>query len=54
MKAQSECSNVVCVVKIELYGSTTAVDTCGAGYTLNSSLLFLPKSTESLQMEEVQ
>ena len=28
MKAQSECSSVVCVVRIELYGSTTAVETC--------------------------
>jgi hypothetical protein len=26
MKAQSECSSVVCVVRIELYGSTTAVE----------------------------
>lgn len=26
MKAQSECSSVVCVVRMELYGSTTAVD----------------------------
>ncbi len=26
IKAQSECSSVVCVVKIELYGSTTAVE----------------------------
>ena len=31
MKAQSECSSVVCVVRIELYGSTTAVEICGAG-----------------------
>ena len=27
MKAQSECSRVVCVVRMELYGSTTAVET---------------------------
>jgi len=26
IKAQSECSSVVCVVRIELYGSTTAVE----------------------------
>ncbi len=31
IKAQSECSSVVCVVRIELYGSTTAVEICGAG-----------------------
>lgn len=31
MKAQSECSSVVCVVRMELYGSTTAVEICGAG-----------------------
>ena len=28
MNAQSEWAIVVCVVSIELYGSTTAVDTC--------------------------
>lgn len=31
MNAQSECSRVVCVVRIELYGSTTALAKCGAG-----------------------
>jgi len=31
MKAQSECSKVVWVVRMELYGSTTAVEICGAG-----------------------
>jgi len=45
MKAQSECSSVVCVVRIELYGSTTAVDTRGAGYTENSSFDFFAYST---------
>ena len=50
MNAQSECSRVVCVVRIELYGSTTAVDTWGAGYMANSSFDFLPKSTDSRSM----
>ena len=45
MNAQSECSRVVCVVRMELYGSTTAVDTRGAGYTENSSFDFLAYST---------
>ena len=31
MKAQSECSKVVWVVKMELYCSTTAVEICRAG-----------------------
>ncbi|KAA8579442.1 hypothetical protein FQN60_006535 [Etheostoma spectabile] len=31
VQAQSECSRVVWVVRMELYGSTTAVDTWGAG-----------------------
>jgi hypothetical protein len=31
MNEQSECSRVVCVVKTELYGSTTDVDILGAG-----------------------
>lgn len=42
MKEQSECSNVVCVVSTELYGSTTELDSCGAGYTQNSSFDFFP------------
>ena len=42
MKEQSECSSVVWVVKILLYGSTTELDILGAGYTENSSLDFLP------------
>merc|ERR1711957_827194 len=37
MNAQSECSRVVWHVRMELYGSTTAVEICGAGYTANSS-----------------
>ena len=41
-KVQSEFSMVLCVDSTALYGSTTAVDTRGAGYTANSSLLFLP------------
>ena len=41
-KVQSEFSMVLCVDKTALYGSTTAVETSGAGYTANSSLDFLP------------
>ena len=42
MNEQSECSRVVWVVKTELYGSTIELDSCGAGYTQNSNLDFLP------------
>ena len=42
MNEQSECSKVVWVVRTELYGSTTELAMVGAGYTLNSSLDFLP------------
>ena len=42
MKATSECSSMACEHRTELYGSTTAVDTCGDGYTANSTLDFLP------------
>ena len=31
MTATSVCSNNACVLKTELYGSTTAVETCGDG-----------------------
>jgi hypothetical protein len=31
MNAQSEWSIIAWVARIELYGSTTAVETCGAG-----------------------
>ena len=48
MKATSVCSREVWVVRMALYGSTTAVDTCGAGYTSNSNFGFLQNSTESL------
>jgi hypothetical protein len=41
-KVQSEFSIVLCVDSTALYGSTTAVDTEGAGYTENSNLDFLP------------
>jgi hypothetical protein len=39
---QSAFSIVLWVDKTALYGSTTAVETRGAGYTANSSLHFLP------------
>jgi len=32
--ATSVCSSSECVDSTELYGSTTAVDTCGDGYTV--------------------
>jgi hypothetical protein len=41
-KVQSEFSIVEWVERTALYGSTTAVETRGPGYTANSSLDFLP------------
>lgn len=41
---QSECSNVVCVVRIELYGSTTAVLIRGA--VKNYRLLFYGEQSD--------
>ncbi|KAE9523717.1 hypothetical protein AGLY_015935 [Aphis glycines] len=40
MNAQSVVSSVLCDTSNALYGSTTAVDTLGAGYTSTSRLLF--------------
>jgi hypothetical protein len=31
MKAQPEWQIIACVARLELYGSTTVVETCGAG-----------------------
>jgi len=42
MTATSVCSSSECVDSTELYGSTTAVDTWGEGYTVKPSLDFLP------------
>merc|ERR1711988_1068303 len=42
MTATSVCSSSECVERTVLYGSTTAVDTCGDGYTVNPSLDFFP------------
>merc|ERR1719313_1032504 len=38
----SVCSRRECTHNTQLYGSTTAVDTCGHGQTVNESLDFLP------------
>ena len=38
----SVCSNNECVLSIELYGSTTAVDIYGEGYIVNPNLDFFP------------
>merc|ERR1719326_2077036 len=38
----SVCSSNECTHKTVLYGSTTAVATCGHAQTVNESLLFLP------------
>merc|ERR1719456_707033 len=40
--ATSVCSRREWVDSTELYGSTTAVDTCGDGYTQNPSLDLRP------------
>merc|ERR1719424_35514 len=40
--ATSVCSRSACEESTELYGSTTAVATCGAGEIVNASLDFLP------------
>jgi hypothetical protein len=42
MTQTSVCSNKEWVDKIELYGSTTAVDIYGEGYTVNPNFDFLP------------
>ena len=42
MMATSVCSSRECVDKIELYGSTTAVEIWGEGYTVKPSLDFFP------------
>jgi hypothetical protein len=36
------CSSKECVDKIELYGSTTAVEICGLGYIVNPNFDFFP------------
>merc|ERR1712093_407132 len=38
----SVCSRSECTHKTVLYGSTTAVETCGQGQTVKDNLLFLP------------
>merc|ERR1712196_267168 len=38
----SVCSKSECTHKTQLYGSTTAVETCGHVHTVNEILLFLP------------
>merc|ERR1719324_1581561 len=38
----SVCSRSECTQSTQLYGSTTAVETCGHGQTVKLSLLFLP------------
>merc|ERR1719326_1261692 len=35
MIVTSVCSNNECTHRTQLYGSTTAVDTCGHGHTVN-------------------
>merc|ERR1719265_100725 len=42
MFVTSVCSSSECTQSTQLYGSTTAVDTCGQGQTVNESLDFLP------------
>merc|ERR1712087_58038 len=42
MIVTSVCSNNECTQSTVLYGSTTAVATCGQAQTVNDSLLFLP------------
>ena len=42
MTATSVCSNKEWVDKMELYGSTTAVEIYGDGYIVNPNLDFLP------------
>merc|ERR1719311_875556 len=42
MMVTSVCSNKECTQRTVLYGSTTAVATCGHAQTVNESLLFLP------------
>merc|ERR1711981_665751 len=46
MTATSVCSRREWVARTALYGSTTAVDTWGEGYTQKPILDFLPQSTE--------
>ena len=41
-KVTSVCSSSECVDRMALYGSTTAVDTWGEGYTEKESFDFLP------------
>lgn len=43
----SVCSRSEWVERTLLYGSTTDVETCGEGQTVNPSLDFFPQSTES-------
>merc|ERR1719310_1982020 len=42
MIVTSVCSNKECTQRTVLYGSTTAVATCGQAHTVKDSLLFLP------------
>jgi hypothetical protein len=51
MNEQSMCSNVVCVVSTELYGSTTEEENRGAWFTQNSSFNFLSLSIERRSRE---
>merc|ERR1719214_522852 len=42
MMVTSVCSNRECTHKTVLYGSTTAVATCGQAHTVKLHLVFLP------------
>merc|ERR1719222_599609 len=42
MIVTSVCSSKECTQSTVLYGSTTAVATCGHAQTVNDNLLFLP------------
>merc|ERR1719321_2185823 len=42
MIVTSVCSNKLCTQRTVLYGSTTAVATCGQAHTVKLILLFLP------------
>merc|ERR1712078_243119 len=42
MMVTSVCSSKECTQRTVLYGSTTAVETCGQAQTVKESLLFFP------------
>merc|ERR1719335_459604 len=42
MMVTSVCSSKECTHSTVLYGSTTAVATCGQAHTVNEHLVFLP------------